>query len=148
MDWQLVASYYIVKSTDIFCSVLEEHFCNQYMIGLCKPTALENTFVGLKGLMTKDNTCPLLPYRVPDSWKCLRTPVKITENGQAASCQLFHRKIYGFLLQCKKNCQTSVSGADREIPTIGSTDNAGNSVNLVSGIIRLLRKPGRHISYF
>ena len=30
-----------------------------------------------------------------------------------------------------------VSDADKEIPTLGSTDNAGNSVNLVSGIIRL-----------
>ena len=37
----------------------------------------------------------------------------------------------------KKNNQSSVSDADREIPTLGSTDNAGNSVNLVSGIIRL-----------
>ena len=37
----------------------------------------------------------------------------------------------------KKNNQTSVSDADREIPALGSTDNAGNSVNLVSGIIRL-----------
>ena len=37
----------------------------------------------------------------------------------------------------EKNNQTSVSDADREIPTLGSTDNAGNSVNLVSGIISL-----------
>ena len=37
----------------------------------------------------------------------------------------------------KKNNQTSVFDADREIPTLGSTDNAGNSVNLVSGFIRL-----------
>ena len=37
----------------------------------------------------------------------------------------------------KKNNQSSVSDADREIPILGSTDNAGNSVNLVSGIIRL-----------
>ena len=36
----------------------------------------------------------------------------------------------------KKNNQTLVSDADREIPTLGSTDNAGNSVNLVSSIIR------------
>ena len=36
----------------------------------------------------------------------------------------------------KKNNQTSVSGADREIPTLGSVDNAANSVDLVSGIIR------------
>ena len=34
----------------------------------------------------------------------------------------------------KKNNQSSVSDADREIPTLGSTDNAGNSINLVSGI--------------
>ena len=37
----------------------------------------------------------------------------------------------------KKNNQTSVSEADREILTLGSTDNAGNTVNLVSRIIRL-----------
>ena len=36
-----------------------------------------------------------------------------------------------------KNSQSSVSDADREIPTLGSTANAGNEVNLVSGIIRL-----------
>ena len=36
-----------------------------------------------------------------------------------------------------KNNQLSVSDADRETPTLGSTDNAGNSVNLVSGIICL-----------
>ena len=34
----------------------------------------------------------------------------------------------------KKNNQTSVSDEDREIPILGSTDNAGNSENLVSGI--------------
>ena len=39
----------------------------------------------------------------------------------------------------KKNNQTSVSDADREIPTLGSTDNARNSVNLVSGINRYPR---------
>ena len=37
----------------------------------------------------------------------------------------------------KKNNQSSVSDADREISTLGPTDNAGNSVNLVSSIIRL-----------
>ena len=37
----------------------------------------------------------------------------------------------------KKNNQTSVSGADWEITTLGSTDNAGNSVNLHFGIICL-----------
>ena len=36
----------------------------------------------------------------------------------------------------KRNNQSPVSDADREIPTLGSKDNAGNSVNLVSGIIR------------
>ena len=38
----------------------------------------------------------------------------------------------------KKNNQTLVSDADQEIRNLGSTNNAGNSVNLVSGIIRLL----------
>ena len=37
----------------------------------------------------------------------------------------------------KKNNQTSVSNADREIPTLGSMDNARNSVNLISSIIHL-----------
>ena len=36
----------------------------------------------------------------------------------------------------KKN-QTSGADAAREIPTLGSTDNATKSINLVSGIIRL-----------
>ena len=35
----------------------------------------------------------------------------------------------------KKNNQSLVSDADREIPTLGSTNNAGNLVNLDSGII-------------
>ena len=38
----------------------------------------------------------------------------------------------------KKNNQTSISNADREIPTLESMDNAGNSVNLVSGISQVL----------
>ena len=37
----------------------------------------------------------------------------------------------------KKNTQSLVSNADREIPTLGSTDNAGNEVYRVSGTIRL-----------
>ena len=37
----------------------------------------------------------------------------------------------------KKNNQLSVPEADREILTLESKDNAGNSVNLISGIIRL-----------
>ena len=37
----------------------------------------------------------------------------------------------------KKNNQTPISDADREIPTLGSTDNTRNSLNLVSGISRL-----------
>ena len=32
----------------------------------------------------------------------------------------------------------SISDADREIPTLGYKDNAGNEVDLVSGIIHLL----------
>ena len=34
----------------------------------------------------------------------------------------------------KINNQSSVSNADREIPTLGSTDNAGNEVNLVPAL--------------
>ena len=37
----------------------------------------------------------------------------------------------------KKNNQLLVPGADQEIPTLGSMDNAGNSVNLISSIICL-----------
>ena len=37
----------------------------------------------------------------------------------------------------EENYQTSVSGADRDIPVLGAMDNAGNEVHLVSGIIRL-----------
>ena len=37
----------------------------------------------------------------------------------------------------KKNNQTLMFDADREIPTLESTDNAGNSINLLSGMIRL-----------
>ena len=37
----------------------------------------------------------------------------------------------------KKNNQSWVSDADREIPTLGSIDNVRNKVNLVSGIIHL-----------
>ena len=44
---------------------------------------------------------------------------------------------HNFNVISKKYNQTSGSDADREIPTLGSTDNVGNSVNLVSGIIRL-----------
>ena len=36
----------------------------------------------------------------------------------------------------KENNQTPVPDADREIPTLGSADDARNSVNLVSDIIR------------
>ena len=35
----------------------------------------------------------------------------------------------------KKNHQTLFSDAAREIPILGSTDSAGNAVNIVSGII-------------
>ena len=45
--------------------------------------------------------------------------------------------INNFNLIGKKNNHTLVSDADREIPILGSTDNTGNEVNLVSGIIRL-----------
>ena len=47
----------------------------------------------------------------------------------------------------KKNNQTSVSDADREIPTLGSMDDAKNSVSLVFtfrlGFLCLHRRPMR-----
>ena len=49
--------------------------------------------------------------------------------------EMTNDKIINFNIIGKKNTQTSVSDADREIQTLGSTDNAGNSVNFVSGII-------------
>ena len=57
--------------------------------------------------------------------------------------------LHNFVVR-RDNNQTSVSDADREIPSLGSTDNAGNSMNLVSSIIvyahgrRLCRNWVRH----
>ena len=42
-----------------------------------------------------------------------------------------------FIFIGKKNNQAAAFDADGEILNLWSTDNAGNSVNLVSGIIRL-----------
>ena len=42
-----------------------------------------------------------------------------------------------FIVIGKKNKKKSVSDADRGIRALGSTNNAGNSVKLVFGIIRL-----------
>ena len=47
-------------------------------------------------------------------------------------CKYSFFKALFFPIIGKKNNQSSVSDADREIPTLGSTDNTGNSVNLVS----------------
>ena len=38
---------------------------------------------------------------------------------------------------CHREENYSNISADREIPTLGLTDKAGNSVNLVSGLVRL-----------
>ena len=51
--------------------------------------------------------------------------------------EMTNNKIINFNVIGKKNNQTAVSDADREIPTRGLMDNAGNSVNLISGILRL-----------
>ena len=51
--------------------------------------------------------------------------------------EMTNEKIIIFNAIVKKNNQTSVASADREIPTLGSTDNAGNEVYRVFGIIRL-----------
>ena len=45
-------------------------------------------------------------------------------------------KIRFFSIMGRKNNQSSVFDADREISILGSTDNAGNSVNRISGFIR------------
>ena len=44
---------------------------------------------------------------------------------------------FRFFTVGKKNRHSSVYNADQEVPTLVSIDNAGNSVNLVSGIIFL-----------
>ena len=74
--------------------LLVEHFRNQDMVGLCYPTALKNTFVGLKGYMTKNNTCPLLPYCARSLKMFEGACKKITGDGLAAGCQLLYRAIY------------------------------------------------------
>ena len=50
--------------------------------------------------------------------------------------EMTNEKIIIFKAIGKKNNQTSVACADREIPNLGSTDNAGNEVYRVFGIIR------------
>ena len=46
------------------------------------------------------------------------------------------KEILTFNVIGKKNNQSPVFDADRKITTLGSTDNAGNKINLVSGMIR------------
>ena len=50
---------------------------------------------------------------------------------------IFFLKLRFFPIKGKKNKQSSVSDADQEISTLGLTDKAGNSVNLVFGILRI-----------
>ena len=56
---------------------------------------------------------------------------------QTAFMEIIDKTLMKTTNNMQKNNQLSVSDADREIKSLGSTDNAGNSVNLVSGIIRL-----------
>ena len=56
----------------------------------------------------------------------------VTRNAECTSCSvniLFIASI--FTIKSKKNNQSSVFDADKEIPTLRSMDNAGNSVTLV-----------------
>ena len=53
--------------------------------------------------------------------------------------EIIEKNSYETTIIGTKNNQSSSSDAVREIPSLGSTDNAGNSVNLVSGIIHLPR---------
>ena len=48
----------------------------------------------------------------------------------------FKKFIQFYSIIGEKHNQSPVSDSDREIPILGSTKYAGNSVNLVSGIIR------------
>ena len=47
------------------------------------------------------------------------------------------KKIKTFNVKGKKNNQRTDSGGDRKIQTLGYMNNVRNSVNLISGIIRL-----------
>ena len=82
-------------------------------------TLLHNNRVGISGNIIHFLTC------------FVRIPARNSVNPIIKTTR------FSTLVIDKKNNQTSVFDADREIPTLGSTDNAGNSVNLVSGIIRL-----------
>ena len=72
---------------------------------------------------------------------CLYNTLRVTETGHSRVNVKIKRNnewwIINFNVISKKTNQTSVSNADKEIQTLGSTENAGNSVNFVSGIIRL-----------
>ena len=79
-----------------------EHFWkSRYVRVMLTDSTQKSLFGWLKGYMTKNNISPLLPYC---AWflKMFTAPVKITGNGMAAGCQLFYRKIYGYVLQCRK----------------------------------------------
>ena len=55
----------------------------------------------------------------------------------SVNCEKCKEIIRFYSVIVKKNNQSSVSDADREIPTLWSTGNAGNSVDLVSGLTGL-----------
>ena len=73
---------------------------------------------------------------------CIQTPLTRRNKkfgvGRSVNCKHFKEMIQFYTIIGKKNNQSSLSDADRENPTLGSTNDAGNSVNLVSDIIHLL----------
>ena len=71
----------------------------------------------------------------------------LTRHTQNSECRSELAVIFPIIgKKARKNNQISVSDGDREIPTPRSTNNAGNSVNPVSDIIRL--SSGRDFSVY
>ena len=68
------------------------------MVVLCLLAALDNTFIVLKGSMTKTARVVFCSTLLDTISNFLRAHVKITGIGLAAGCQLFYQKTYGNFL--------------------------------------------------
>ena len=92
-----------------------------YVIG--SPLNHQDPFIQRHGSQLTANELP--PFRLPFT---SRRGIRLAYSFPGPARGNFLGKIHN---------QTTVFDADREIPTLESTKNAGNSVNLVSGVIRL-----------
>ena len=54
--------------------------------------------------MTKSNTCLFATVLCLIPENVYGRPKKLTGKGLAAGCQLFYRKIYGYISQCSLHC--------------------------------------------